>query len=677
MTLSLLPILAHTTTSITDSHPASVWIMPPKKKSRTTRSTTKNAQASQAPKEPQGGAVRAAGRALRGRRGSLKDLPEMPIDILNEIFSYLHPTDLLSLVRTNKAFRRFLLDSRNVRMWRVCREGADDIPPLPPFLSEPAFAHLLFAPFCHGCGKSPVHKVLWIWFTRYCQQCSQERRGYISNYPKFLDGVPDRQMLVKSDRKYSEFLSLINPNEREYSYQRWNNYHKPQLERFLQEWEAAESSEARKELLERQKALVLEMRKHQRVLEKWWERRQEDRSDQLNEIRKQRYSEVCTRLEKAGWGKELARLRASSDGQAQLRRIPALHQATKLTDKAFETISQQMEGLLTNTRKILETEKRRGKLLKGLKVFEQAVQAHYIHVPRNPRMMCRPHFGDFMFQPEVEALLTGSTVDGLTVADFAPIIPTLGSRWEERIKGQLQAMVRAQVEGIPDDIDPLDLAVAVFDCPRTYCDSTLRYPEILAHDCLRCNHPESNTQYNRDIHAATAKMGLSSMLFSCRSLKDTLISDAKRFLTMLGISPATTTWDELVKKNVLVRRKKCECSHGENNCGAYTWGVALRKSRPKQTYDMWRLMTPQELQAISVLGAPLRQTVYNTGYRASWLCALCADWSGSGDAVVRHLKEKHQLENVMQCIDDGTVFLHPSDAGEDRPIPLPHVVESQ
>ncbi|OSC98118.1 hypothetical protein PYCCODRAFT_1471324 [Trametes coccinea BRFM310] len=653
--------------------------MPPKKKSRTTRSA-KNVQASQDSKGRQstsGAVTRPTGRVLRGRRGSLKDLPEMPTDILNEIFSYLHPTDLLSLVRTNKAFCRFLLDPRNVRMWRVCREGAQDIPPLPPFLSETAFAHLLFAPFCHGCGKSPVHKVMWIWFTRYCRQCLEEKRGYIRSYPPFLEGVPDREILVKGKGQFSEILSLINPSDGNYCYQRHNNYHIPQLERFLAEWNAAESSEARKGLYEKQKALIVEMRKHERVLEKWWERRQEDRSDELNAVRRQRFSEICKRLEDAGWGQELARLRGTSEGKAALRSVHTLYQPTKLTDKAFETVLRQMEGLLTDTRNTLEQEKRRAKLVKRVKVFEQAVEAHYVQVPRNPRMLCRPRFGDLIFEPEVEALFTGPNADGLTVADFAPIIPTLGSRWEERIKEKLRAMVKAQVEGIPDDKDPLDLAVALFACPGCHVDRSLRYPDILAHYCLRYHHLVPKTPYGQDIKAATSKMGSSCIRFSVHGVQDTLIVDGKQFLTVLGMSPATTTWDELAKENVLFRRKQCRCYSGDDHCGAYTWDAALHKSRRKKEYDAWRPVTPQELEAISILGVPLRPTIHNMGYRTDWHCGLCINWSGNGDNVEKHLKEKHQLENVKQCVEDGTVFMHPCEITERRPIPLPHVAEIQ
>lgn len=63
--------------------------------------------------------------------------------------------------------------------------------------------------------------------------------------------------------------------------------------------------------------------------------------------------------------------------------------------------------------------------------------------------------------------------------------------WEERIKDKLRERVAVLCPDILKDVEPLDLAVAVFGCAR--CESpeeanaplVLRYPDILAHECFR------------------------------------------------------------------------------------------------------------------------------------------------------------------------------------------------
>ncbi|EIW60439.1 uncharacterized protein TRAVEDRAFT_77410, partial [Trametes versicolor FP-101664 SS1] len=86
---------------------------------------------------------------LRGRRGGLKDMPYMPLDVLVEIFSLMHPRDLLNLARTTRAFRSFLMNRAASPFWRDARKTVEGLPDCPPYLSEPAYANLTFFACCH------------------------------------------------------------------------------------------------------------------------------------------------------------------------------------------------------------------------------------------------------------------------------------------------------------------------------------------------------------------------------------------------------------------------------------------------------------------------------------------------------------------------------------------------
>ncbi|EIW60441.1 uncharacterized protein TRAVEDRAFT_98847, partial [Trametes versicolor FP-101664 SS1] len=83
------------------------------------------------------------------RRGGLRDMPNMPLSILVEIFSFLHPRDLLNLARTSPAFRAFLMSRSSARFWKSARQTVEGLPDLPPYLSEPEYANLMFFPYCH------------------------------------------------------------------------------------------------------------------------------------------------------------------------------------------------------------------------------------------------------------------------------------------------------------------------------------------------------------------------------------------------------------------------------------------------------------------------------------------------------------------------------------------------
>ena len=64
-----------------------------------------------------------------------------------QIFGHLHPRDMINLTRTSKLFRETLLSRNATTVWRAVldREGA---PEYPSWMSEPAWAALLFEHVC-------------------------------------------------------------------------------------------------------------------------------------------------------------------------------------------------------------------------------------------------------------------------------------------------------------------------------------------------------------------------------------------------------------------------------------------------------------------------------------------------------------------------------------------------
>lgn len=119
----------------------------------------------------------------------------------------------------------------------------------------------------------------------------------------------------------------------------------------------------------------------------------------------------------------------------------------------------------------------------------------------------RPTAMDIAWMQECEELFIDSGIPNESALRahlntvVAPRVPQLVALWEERFKARLRELVLAVVSpaDVSKDIDPLDLAVAVFGC--TYCEIpsdpcaqeptavlgpplALRFPEILAHKCF-------------------------------------------------------------------------------------------------------------------------------------------------------------------------------------------------
>jgi hypothetical protein len=97
--------------------------------------------------------------------GLLKRLTEVPLDILFEvrggffvslalielgqIFSHLHPLDLLHLARTTQAFRALLMRRSATSVWKATIANIEGLPVCPPDLNEPQYVNLAFDDHCH------------------------------------------------------------------------------------------------------------------------------------------------------------------------------------------------------------------------------------------------------------------------------------------------------------------------------------------------------------------------------------------------------------------------------------------------------------------------------------------------------------------------------------------------
>ncbi|KAI0632586.1 hypothetical protein C8Q77DRAFT_1058614 [Trametes polyzona] len=115
----------------------------------------------------------AAAVPTRRARKSLKDLPNMPLDIIIEIFCMLTPRDLLSLYRTTKAFRALLTNPQSVAIWRAARYSMPRVFDCPMDVSEPFWANLMYGESkCGVCGAFANVKRIFVEFrSRLCASC--------------------------------------------------------------------------------------------------------------------------------------------------------------------------------------------------------------------------------------------------------------------------------------------------------------------------------------------------------------------------------------------------------------------------------------------------------------------------------------------------------------------------
>ncbi|EIM81430.1 uncharacterized protein STEHIDRAFT_171805 [Stereum hirsutum FP-91666 SS1] len=111
------------------------------------------------------------------------NLATMPCDIIFEICKYGTPEMLLSLARTCKALREFLMSKTSVTIWGSARER--EVPPIPKppaGYSEPSMAALIYDECCFKCGQYHGDHASWGIMRRICYGCRQNHLIYDRSY---------------------------------------------------------------------------------------------------------------------------------------------------------------------------------------------------------------------------------------------------------------------------------------------------------------------------------------------------------------------------------------------------------------------------------------------------------------------------------------------------------------
>ncbi|TEB23594.1 hypothetical protein FA13DRAFT_1778239 [Coprinellus micaceus] len=143
-----------------------------------TGSTRPTHKASSIPQE-------ATARKAKGKHREFSNFfPAMPLDTLYEILGYLTPNDLLSVARTNHAFKQTLSGPTAKATWIHAR-GQYGAPSPPLGFNETRWASLLFEHTCMSCRENEVSVVDWLIRKRMCSDCRKTRlagertfRGY-------------------------------------------------------------------------------------------------------------------------------------------------------------------------------------------------------------------------------------------------------------------------------------------------------------------------------------------------------------------------------------------------------------------------------------------------------------------------------------------------------------------
>ncbi|CAL1694139.1 unnamed protein product [Somion occarium] len=596
-------------------------------------------------------------RNVRGRRGVLKNLPDMPLDILYEVFSHLHPQDLLNLSRTTKAFRRLLMDRNAAVLWKEARQNIPDLPEPFPGMSEPAYASLCFDAQCHGCFKPGIREVLWEIRARFCNECkksktlSQEtliyRRGdYFGSY------LPCAVVEISVTGKTELF---------------WDK------KRVL----ASEAARIKEDYAEVE---------HAGLCRKWYNNKKLNRAIELEDIKDARYKAIKNKLKELGYEKDVIYCEQYCMSKESLKQLSVVRQSKPLTERTWQTIRPTVIDFLTTTvtplrivhEYTLYLRPRAAILRKAVEKFARLSHGVF------------PHVRDFASLPEVRAILDPADKAEISVESFdalLPLLPELVTRWREDITGKLETFVRRELssdesEDVPDGIRALDLAIAtIFRCSHCKKPIVGAYPGTVSHRC-RPAYVAALVQMTRgyglwskkqdDPFDTAIERALKWAKWSHRDV-DLLKSDVEPVLEACGQNSLSTTAQDMDELDFRFRCKKCDSFQAR---AIFRWREAALHSRDchghddsslffdiedyiKRTLDteLWEAVSSEEARKIAPLErAASERVALKRLSKPIWCCVHCEMHELSRGGMITHIVETHGISTPS----DDNLFADPA-----------------
>ncbi|KAI0070330.1 hypothetical protein K474DRAFT_1670181 [Panus rudis PR-1116 ss-1] len=593
----------------------------------------------------------------------------MPIDVLVMIFAYLDPKDMLSLSRSTKDFRAFLLDSSTAPVWKAARRNAPYLPAKPEDMSEPMFAHLFFDKFCHHCLKPGVGEMYWVLAGRFCVSCLQDATVNPTN----CDYQRKRSLMVtdsgtkvpvptfrfayqRRDRVYGERASV---SEWAMTLRRWEKVKgNKQLEKVFVEREYTRCAE------------------RDAIAKEWaeWERRRDaEHSRQLKDHRYDRLRGVIKNLRELGWGCEVDSMGELTDDH-ELFNLPLVRLSrpwgpqswAKVKADAIRVVQDIREKRILAERKVSFNTRH-----KYLQRFIDRLSKRFDIV--------FPHEREFFEFPEIKALVDAPTSQIVAQADFDALEGVTTNHvasWREDIKQRIMEKFCKEADfDIPDYATAEKLAIFnAATCSVSYCDVHLLPARMFTHNCFHRSECRSyqetaeKTEYAKWVDSMLGPvLWVPTMSFNTQCVK--------MLLELCGKDPLATTAEEMDKCDIRFRCNRCPRRYRGLLTGSqqiFTWRSLIfdhsRETRQSHIQE-FAVVHPQDAEQVAPLEAAIRAKSLadkQKRVRMIWYCSLCPkdnNWRSTHDEVVKHIQTSHEVAEPSEehmMVDSSAYSKHRS-----------------
>ncbi|KAG6897023.1 hypothetical protein C0993_007818 [Termitomyces sp. T159_Od127] len=381
-----------------------------------------------------------AERKIRGVCGNLKLVTEMPLEILDEIFSHLQPADLLHLSQANKSLHSILLSRRAQSVWKASFANLQDSenppPQIPSDITYPNYALLLFGTYCQYPSRTistadPTVTGLWFQCPAWSLKLPKGKRRCL-----YIKEDCERVLHEKGRLKDNQTL--------------------------LKDFTEAQMKFCRERIAEGSSRFG------------WAQRLKQKRKNDLQSIRLERQKQVSVKLRAEGWGPELDFL--GPDGIANL---PGADKAQALTERIWSNILPALIEFLEEIR-VIRLERERKDLIQCR--MEILYPEYEEYLKTRPYHLSHPAFADICGEEPLRALIFSTPADDIFQL---PNYDQLKNDFAKASKAWVESRSRMLEALLPPNSPRLDLAATFFRC--RWCKEPISYPRILKHICLIAN----------------------------------------------------------------------------------------------------------------------------------------------------------------------------------------------
>ncbi|TEB06374.1 hypothetical protein FA13DRAFT_1164829 [Coprinellus micaceus] len=568
---------------------------------------------------------------------------QLPLDVILEMFSHLHPRALLSIARTSKALRAMVFSQRHADLWKNAREEAG-VPGPPGGFSEPRWAALLFdINCCQVCWNKINAEVNWYFLRRACDECTQRhtvRLPYPNHSMGYSEWLPRQLMLELVDSEVMEYIpwgrSGYQTNAQAVlfwdddaidvvsAWQELSKHTEPAGRKAFHSWKMH-----RREIIQKNLNLIPTYqlwRINCLYPSKKLIKHRENRL--VGEQKYMAFQEIKNRLREAGHRTE------DIEMSKLLYPAPYLLDSDAALGEEWERVRPSFEGDIGRLKDFRVTLEMELVTQERFSVFEEVYETFLNTLPPSERYRC-PEISSFRTDRDVVTILETNKNIPVTRAHFQPIankMRAIVDRAHNELRRSLVSTARPHF-GLHED-EPWLLARCVFTRFRRADPGLLMAGDgvLVGWDMITTHrHKGHSTVWLRPrvpVHASRA--------FDYNHSSSV---DSRRLVALANL-PQNVTVTELDERDP---RFAWEHEGGPYVLTVFTWRAMLAHlyvNRIHATQYRPRLATEEEKSAAKAFEVTARQQA------KAWACNHCPQYLQASDAdtkpvVLAHLAEKH------------------------------------